>query len=385
MNAGARAGSSRPAIVLSANTAWFITNFCGGLIRGLRTAGYEPVVIAPADPGVEPAMNELGVEHFTVKIERSGVNPFADLGLLTAYRRLLKRLRPAAYLGYTIKPNIYGALAAASLGIPAIPNVSGLGTAFIRRGPLQRIVTPLYRFGFRRAPVVFFQNAEDRALFVERKIVRSEQGRLLPGLGIDLDRFARAPLPEGGSTFLLLGRLLRDKGVTEFVEAARSLRSELPLARFQLLGPIDEGNRTAITRAELDSWVSEGVVEYLGATDDVRPFIAAATAVVLPSYREGLPRALLEAAAMARPLIATDVPGCREIVERGIGGYLCAPRDSASLASAMQRLAELPQAERVAMGEAARRRVQDRFSEEFVVRAYLDVLAVLPAQPGTEC
>jgi glycosyltransferase involved in cell wall biosynthesis len=364
-------------VVLSANSDWNIANFRGGLVRALAAAGYEPLVIAPRDPAADAMMRALEVERISLRMDRSGLNPLADLRLLRTYRRHLERLRPTAYLGFTIKPNVYGSFAAGSLGIPALPNVSGLGTAFIRGGPLQRLVTQLYRIGFRRAPVVFFQNGEDRELFVERRIVRPDQARLLPGSGVDLELFVPAPLPEGPTTFLFIGRLLTDKGVVEFVEAARALRSELPDARFQLLGAVDEGNRTAIRQAALDSWRAEGVIEYLGTTDDVRPFIAKAGAVVLPSYREGLPRSLLEAAAMARPLIATDVPGCREVVEDGINGYRCAARDPASLAAAMRRLAQLPRAQRLAMGEAGRRKVQDRFSEAFVVRAYLDVLADL--------
>ena len=348
-----------------------------GLIRALKDAGYEPVVIAPQDHAAEARMPALGVERIPVRIDRSGANPWADLRLLARYRALLRQLRPAAYLGYTIKPNIYGSLAAASLGIPALPNVSGLGTAFIRGGALQSLVTALYRVGFARAPVVFFQNDEDRQLFVARRIVRADQARVLPGSGVDLERFAPASPPPDALAFLLIARLLRDKGVVEFADAARSLRAELPNARFQLLGPIDEGNRTAISRAELDSWVRDGVIEHLGTTDDVRPSIAAASAVVLPSYREGLPRSLLEAGAMARPLIATDVPGCRDVVEEGVNGYLCRARDARSLAQAMRRFADLPPAERLAMGDAGRRKVQERFSEEFVVRAYLDVLAGL--------
>jgi glycosyltransferase involved in cell wall biosynthesis len=349
------------------------------LIRALRSAGYEPVVIAPQDPAVDDRMRDLGVERIAIDIDRSGINPFADLRLLARFRSLLKGLRPAAYLGYTIKPNIYGSFAAASLGIPALPNVSGLGTAFIRGGPLQMIVTRLYRTGFRRAPVVFFQNEEDRQLFLQRRIVRPDQARVLPGSGVDLERFRPAPRAADAPVFLFIGRLLRDKGVVEFVDAARSLRPEYPNARFQLLGPVDKGNRTAIHRSEIDSWVAEGVVEHLGTTDDVRPFIAAATAIVLPSYREGLPRSLLEAAAMTRPLIATDVPGCRDVVVDGVNGYLCTARDAGSLAAAMRRLAQLPPAQRLAMGEAGRHRVQERFSEAFVVRAYLDVLAGLDA------
>ena len=322
-------------------------------------------------------MRELGVERIGIRINRSGLNPYADLQLLTRYRHLLNRIRPAAYLGFTIKPNIYGSRAAASLGIPAIPNVSGLGTAFIRPGLLQKIVTHLYRFGFRRAPIVFFQNQEDRQLFVDRGMVKPEQAKVLAGSGVDLNRFRPSELPDGPPVFLFIGRLLRDKGVIEFVEAARDLRTVFPKLRFQLLGPLDEENRTCVRRSEIDQWEKSKIIEYLGASDDVRPFIAAATAVVLPSYREGLPRSLLEAGAMARPLIATNVPGCRDVVDDGLNGYLCEARDFRSLASAMERLAVLPHQQRVQMGEAARRKVQDRFSEEHVIRAYLDLLADL--------
>lgn len=371
-------------IVLSANSDWNIANFRQGLVRALQSAGYQPVIIAPQDSAADARMRGLGVERVPIEIDRAGLNPFADFRLFLRYRSLLKRLRPAAYLGYTIKPNIYGSLAAASLGIPALPNVSGLGTAFIQGGGLRALVTRLYRIGFARAPVVFFQNEDDRDLFVARRIVRPAQARVLPGSGVDLEHFAPAPLPGGSPVFLFIGRLLRDKGVGEFVEAARSIRREYPHARFQLLGGLDEGNRTGIRQPELDSWVAERIVEHLGTTDDVRPFIAAASAVVLPSYREGLPRSLLEAAAMARPLIASDVPGCRDVIEDGVNGFLCKVRDSAALAEAMRRLASLPRARQLAMGKAGRRRVQERFSEALVVRAYLDVLSGLkPAKPGS--
>jgi glycosyltransferase involved in cell wall biosynthesis len=324
-------------------------------------------------------MRELDVERITVRVDRAGLNPWPVFRLFGDYRRLLAKIRPAAYLGFTIKPNVYGSMASAGLGIPALPNVSGIGNAFQRRDPVQQVVTRLSRFGFRRAPVVFFQNPEDRDLFVARRIVRGDQARVLPGSGVDLDRFRPAAPASGSITFLLIARLVRDKGVVEFVDAARKLRDELPDARFQLLGGEDEGHRTAIPLSDVKRWKAEGLIEYLGPTEDVRPFIASATAVVLPSYREGLPRSLLEAAAMARPLIGADAPGCRQIVEPGVNGYLCKVRDSDSLAAAMRRVARLSAAERAAMGKAARRKVEERFGEELVVRAYLDVLADLGA------
>ena len=361
-------------VVLAANSSWNIVNFRRGLIGALKDEGYDPVVIAPRDAPTDERIAELGVEWLAVPINRSGMNPLADLRLIARYRRLLKRTKPAAFLGFTIKPNIYGAIAARSLGIPVIANISGLGTVFIKRGPLLALVTRLYRFALSRAAVVFFQNPEDRELFLERGIVRAEQARLIPGSGVDLERFAPAPLPEGPPVFLLIARLLGDKGVREFVAAARSLRAELPEARFQLLGPLDEGNRTAIARSELERWVDDGDVEYLGETNDVRPFVAAATAIVLPSYREGLPRTLLEAGAMERPLIATDVPGCRQVVTDGVNGFVCRARDAESLADAMHRLARLDLARISAMGVESRRKVVSEYSESVVFRAYLDAL-----------
>ncbi|HEX6660796.1 MAG TPA: glycosyltransferase family 4 protein, partial [Sphingomicrobium sp.] len=327
------------------------------------------------DPAVEARMRELPVERIAIDIDRSGRNPLADFALLLKYRGILKRVRPCAYLGFTIKPNIYGSMAARSLGIPAIANISGLGTVFIKRGPLLALVTSLYRFALGRAAVVFFQNPDDRALFIERRFVHPDKARLLPGSGVDLQHFAAVPLTEDPVTFLFIGRILGDKGIRELAEAARSLGIGV-----QLLGPIDEGNRTSIGRAELERWVREGVFEYLGETDDVRPFIEKATAVVLPSYREGLPRSLLEAGAMGRPLIATDVPGCREVVEDGVNGILCAVRDSASLAQAMKRFAEMPGEERAAMGSASRRKIETKFSEDVVIGAYLDALGKLRTQ-----
>jgi glycosyltransferase involved in cell wall biosynthesis len=364
-------------VVLAANSSWNIVNFRGGLIRALQAAGYRPVVIAPTDVAAEARMAELGIERLALRIDRSGVNPFADLRLLLQYREALKRLAPIAFLGFTVKPNIYGSFAAASLKIPVVPNVSGLGTAFMRSGPLQQIVTRLYRAAFRRASTVFFQNPDDRQLFVTRRIVDVEHTRVLPGSGVDLERFAAVPQPTGPPTFLLISRLLRDKGVREYVDAARMLRDTRPGSRFQVLGPIDRGNRTSIRQSELERWIAAGEIEYLGTTVDVRPFIAKASAVVLPSYREGLPRSLLEAAAMGRPLIATDVPGCREVVDHGVNGYLCTARDPASLAARMREFADLPPDDRAAMGAASRRKVQDRFSEAVVIRAYLDVLSGL--------
>jgi glycosyltransferase involved in cell wall biosynthesis len=362
-------------VVISINASWNVYNFRRGLIRELQQAGYRVVALSP-DDGHAPRLAELGVEHVPLAMDSAGVSPLRDLGLLLRYWRALRRIRPDAFLGYTAKPNVYGSLAAHSLGIKVVNNVSGLGTAFIKRGLLTRIVKLLYRLAFRRSATVFFQNPEDLDLFVRERIVRADKAALLPGSGVDLSLFAPQPKPAGesGFAFILVARLLWDKGVGEYVEAARALRRTHPEARLRLLGFVDVANRTAVPRADVDRWVAEGTIDYLGAADDVRPFIAAADCVVLPSYREGLPRVLLEAAAMARPLIASDAPGCRHVVEEGVNGFLCAVRDAGSLADAMRRMIALPPERRAAMGAAARARIEREFDERIVAARYVEAL-----------
>jgi glycosyltransferase involved in cell wall biosynthesis len=367
----------QPTILVSANSFWNIVNFRSGLIQALTARGVRVAIASP--DGIPDREIELPVDVHRIPMDRSGVNPFADGHLALRYARLMRRLRPRALLTYTIKPNIYGALAARLAGIPSIVNISGLGTAFIRDGLFSRFVGALYRVALAKAHVVFFQNPDDRELFLSRRIVNPGNVRMLPGSGIDLKRFALAPplTAETPPTFLFVGRLLTDKGVREFVEAAEVTKSQCPGARFQLLGDLDPGNRTAVSEEELGRWVAGGTVEYLGPTSDVRPFIAGASAVVLPSYREGLPRSLLEGGAMGRPLIATDVPGCREIVQDGVTGVLCQVRSAASLANAMARFIAMDLRHRQALGHAARRKVESEYDEQLVINAYLEVLEPL--------
>lgn len=361
-------------VVISINAVWNIINFRKGLIAALRKAGYHVIAVAP-DDRFSRLLPELSVDFVPIRMDKKGVSPLRDSLLLWNYFRVLARIRPVAFLGYTAKPNIYGSLAAQSLGIPVINNVAGLGTAYIRGGWLARVVSTLYRIALRRSSVVFFQNRDDRKLFVSEGIVAENKARLLPGSGIDLATFTASDRPPSGDfRFLLIGRLLRDKGVYEYVEAARMVREKIPDVRFQLLGFLDAENRTAVTRAEVEGWVSEGLIEYLGEAEDVRPHVQAADCIVLPSYREGLPRVLLEGAAMAKPLIATDVPGCRHVVEDGRNGFLCPVRDGAGLARTMLRMLRLPEQRRLDLGLAARSKVEAEFDEQIVVRKYLEAI-----------
>jgi glycosyltransferase involved in cell wall biosynthesis len=371
----------QPLVVLSANSCWNLLNFRGALISGLQAAGYRIAAFAPADANAAE-LRSRGIEVRDMPMARSGMNPVADARLLFRYHRALRRLRPAAYCGFTIKPNVYGAVAAKMTGVPAINNVTGLGTTFLSHRLMWRITARLYRWAFRRSRRVFFHNDEDLQIFIDQKIVRPEQGRVIPGSGVNLKEFTpdeRADV-DGPPRFLFIGRALRDKGIGEFIAAARQLRRRLPDARFQILGNVDPGNPTSVTPAEFRSWIDEALIEHLGEHSDVRPFIRSATAVVLPSYREGMSRALLEGAAMGKPLVGSDVAGCRELVEEGVTGALCRPRDADSLAAAMERIARMPPEQLRQLGRAARQKVERDFSEQIVVDAYLEALAEVTAR-----
>ena len=266
---------TRKLILISANSSWNIFNFRSGLIQGLSEAGYE--VLAAASPDeYSGELAQLGCRSVALPMDSNGQSPVRDCLLFLRYLRLLRRLRPDALLGYTIKPNIYGSLAAHLLGIPVINNVSGLGTAFIEQTWLTRLVRFLYARSLSLSKTVFFQNADDRDLFVRLRLVRSERAALVPGSGVDLDKFRPQTVSQqnGQSSppvFLFVGRVIRDKGVTEYAEAARLVKPRFPEARFRILGFLETANRGAIPRSELDAWVKEGIIEYLGSTDDVRP------------------------------------------------------------------------------------------------------------------
>lgn len=333
-------------------------------------------MLAPADQASD-RIRALGAQFIPVRVDSSGTSIVRDGRLLLDYRRALKALRPDAFLGFTVKPNIYGSLAAAGLGIRTVNNISGLGTAFLRGGPLGWLVRGLYRLALRKSARVFFQNPDDLHLFVGAGLVREKQAQLIPGSGIDLEHFR----PSGSATdrgghfrFLFVGRLLRDKGLVEYAEAARLLRPAWPQAEFAILGFAGSDNRSAVPIAEVKRWEAEGIVSYAGETEDVRPFIAEADCVVLPSYREGLPRTLLEASAMATPMVASNVAGCREIVRDGDTGFLCAARSPESLAGAMESMLRLSAEERAAMGARARTMVARDYDQALVTRAYLEAL-----------
>ena len=354
-----------------ANSSWNLDHFRGGLIRALAREGHRVTTVSPDAKGV--TVGDLRLAHRTWGMDRSGTNPFKELTSVASLARIIVSERPDIVFGFTIKPNIYALSLCRLLGIPAVPTVTGLGTAFLGTSAFRRAATLFYRFAFSRAKAVFFQNPDDQALFLREKVVRVGQSRVVPGSGIDLAHFHPTELP-AQPRFLMIARLLGDKGVREYVAAARILRSRFPSATFALLGELDRDNRSAIGEEELEAWVREDAVEYLGSATDVRPDIGQSTAIVLPSYREGLPRTLLEGAAMGRPLIGTDVPGCRAVVRDGLTGFLCEARNAGSLAAAMERLARMRPDERARLGAEARLMAEREFDEKLVTRAYLELV-----------
>lgn len=374
-------------ILIVSNTAWYLWKFRLTLAQALRNAGYEVVAVAPRD-GYAPKLAEAGIRFRAVPMDNAGTSPARDLLFLFRLLRLLRRERPGVYLGYTIKPNVYGGLACRWLGVPSIHNVSGLGTAFMKPGALSWIAGLLYRAGLGRATRVFFQNNEDRAEFIRLGRVPARVTDVLPGSGVDLDRFVlregAARWNPGPVRFILIARLIWDKGIGEYVAAARELRREGLAAEFQLAGFLEVKNRTAVSRADVDSWVREGVVDYLGETDDVRSWIAQADCVVLPSYREGTPRSLLEAASMAKPVITTDAPGCRNVVEDGVSGFLCRVRDADDLADKMRRIANMTAIERAKMGRAGRAKMEREYDERIVIDRYLEEVSKLTSEKSSQ-
>ncbi len=364
-------------IAVVSNTCWYLFNFRLNLMLALQAAGHTVVAVAPDDAYAQ-RLRDAGIAFQAVPISGGGTHPLRELQSVLGLGAVFRRHRVGLVLSYTPKGNLYSALACMALRVPFVPNVSGLGRAFIRKSLVTQVAKTLYRLTFGGAHRVFFQNPDDLGVFVRGGLVRPEKAERLPGSGVDLSRFATAPLPgrpADAPVFLLVARMLWDKGVGEYVEAARRVRLLHPGACFQLLGFLDVDNPSAISRQQMDDWLAEGVVSYLGRTDDVREFLRQADCVVLPSYREGVPRTLLEAAAMARAVVTTDAPGCRDTVIDGETGFLCRTADAQDLADKLLRFMALTHAERAAMGRRGREFVAQNFDERLVIDRYLAVVA----------
>lgn len=362
-------------VLLLANTSWYLVNFRASTIRAFIQAGYSVICISPFDEH-SYKIAKLGAQFLRLDMDGANTRPLNELFLLKELLGTIKHIQPDIIFNFTIKMNIYAGLCSYVLRIPYINNVTGLGTAFIHKSPTFIIARLLYGFANKRAARVFFQNEDDQSHFIQHKLVDTSKAILLPGSGINIKKFSKQPLPDTPITFLMIARLIADKGVREFVNAARVVKRTFPDARFILLGPNSVQNHSAIADEELSNWVQEGVVELFGPTYDVRPWLKDCHVLVLPSYREGMPRTVLEAAAVGRPAIVTDVPGCRHSIVPGETGWLCEVRNSDSLAKQMiyvinnKRL--IPQ-----FGQKASERVRREFSDKIVINEYLKCMDFL--------
>lgn len=364
-------------VAITLNTSWNIYNFRFSLVKELLRSGHTVVAIAPYDEYTVKLVN-IGCEFENVTMDSRGANPFKDLGLTFELYNIYKRVQPDVILHYTIKPNIYGTLAAKKLGIPVINNVSGLGTIFLNDNLISKLALKLYRFSFKFPKQVFFQNQEDLQLFLDKELIQQNICEVIPGSGIDLNYFQ----PQEPQTisedkpfeFLMISRLIIDKGIREFVAACAILQERGMNAKFSLLGKLDEEHSRGISKEELQGWIDEGYINYLGSTDDVRPYIYNADCVVLPSYREGTPRTLLEAAACAKPTVATNVPGCNNIVDDKLNGLLCKVKDEDDLAQKMKTMFYMSKEARAEMGLKARNIVERRFDHQIIIDKYMKAI-----------
>jgi glycosyltransferase involved in cell wall biosynthesis len=368
--------SHSPTIAISSNTSWYLYNFRKNTILALIEQGYQVIAIAPEDK-YSAKLSELGCEFIHINIDQGGTNPVSDFKTFADFFRIYRTKSIDVVLNFTPKNNIYSTLAAHFNKTKAINNIAGLGILFINESVTSKIARFLYKISQSKASKLFFQNEDDRALFLQKKITTSVETDRLPGSGVDLSRFTLSPAPDDGKVrFLLIARMLYDKGIGQYVEAARSLKAKYgDQVELQLLGFLDTNNPSAVSKQEMQAWVDEGIVNYLGTSDNVEQDIAKVDCMVLPSYyREGVPKSLLEAGAMGKPIVTTDNVGCRETVDNGVNGYLCELRSSESLIEKLELMINKTHQERLEMGRKSREKIQNEFDERIVIAKYLDAV-----------
>lgn len=358
-----------PKVALVANTLWYLLTFRRPTIIALRARGAHVLCVGQRGPAAT-GLRELGCEVLELDWRLDSMNPVHELAIVVQLTNVLRRHRTRLLFSFTIKANLCASIACRVLHIPYCTNVSGLGTAFLRDGIAYRGARQLFGVANAGAHTSFFQNNTDVALFESLGLSRGKRTIVLPGSGVDVRHFAYRPPRPSVRTFLMIARLIRDKGVIEYLEAARALAQKDTSLRFALVGPSGVQNAGSLTVADIGGFG----VEYLGELDDVRDAIASSDCVVLPSYREGMPKVVLEAASIGRMAVVTDVPGCRDAIEPGVTGLLCEARSSVSLAAAMQTAASLDSAKVMAFSRAARLRAERVFSVERCTQPYMDIV-----------
>ena len=358
-------------VVIVINSAWQGYNFRLNLARELKENNYKVVFVAPEDGKYSDKLKQE-FEFFSVDFKAGGVNPIDDLKASFSLYKVYKENRFDIVLNFTIKPNIYSSMVAKLLKIESINNITGLGTVFIKKTLITTIVKLLYRVSLACSTHVFFQNSEDLNYFLSKGLVSVNKCNVIPGSGVDTDKFTPVDVDTDGIfRFLLVARIIKDKGIFEYIDAAYILKNKYSNIEFGLLGELDSINRTAISKKKILELHSDGVINYLGKTDNVREQLANADCVVLPSYREGSPRSLMEASSMAIPIITTNVAGCKQVVDNNVTGLLCNVKDSTDLASKMEEMFNMPVSSRKYMGKLGRIKMLKEFDESIVIKQYI--------------
>lgn len=358
---------SSPVILILTNSIGGLHSFRKEVVKAICDAGYKVYISAPDESAKADYFREIGCEIIMTEFNRRGVNPLADFKLMLTYRKLMKRLKPVAILTYTIKPNIYGGMAARLCHVPQLANITGLGDAVENGGWMQKLTVTLYKMGLGKARRIFFQNESNRKFDI-RMGIADESSILLPGSGVNLQHhtYQEYPADEGLIRFLYIGRLLKDKGAEEYFEAAKEIKAKYPQTEFQIVGNV-EGEY----QVQLDELVAAETVRFLGPQADVRPFIGAVECTIMPSYHEGMSNVNLESAANGRPVITTDVPGCRETVDDGLTGILVKAKDAKSLIEGIEKFLGLSYGQKKQMGMEGREKVEREFDRQMVIDAYM--------------
>lgn len=365
-------------IALVANTTWNIYNFRLNIIEKLLEEGHEVVVMAPVDEFIHYKEKFSKVRHVPIRrLDRDSINPFKDARLALEFLRLYRKEKPDLIIHYTVKPNIYGGFAARFLRIPSFAVVTGLGYAFIHNGFIKRTTKTLYKWSSPWHKKVIFENEDDKDLFVHDGLIKASQGIAVKGCGVDTRFFAKAKMngkSDRRPVFTFIGRLLYDKGVREFIEAAHLLREKDINAEFWLVGEIDKENPSAIREDDLVRWIKDANVKYHGSTHNVRDFFNRSDCIVLPSYREGMSRVIMEAMSMEKPVITTDTAGCRETIDDAVSGFIVPVRDAKALADAMHRFLQLSETERLAMGAHGREKAIQEFDDKIIANTIYGIV-----------
>ncbi len=346
------------------------------LINVLIEKGFAVTIITPEEKlyfkDLHPEIHNLPLK----KLHRRSTNPWYDLQLTYELYQIYHKIKPDLVLHYTVKPNIFGGFAAAILGIPSISAVTGLGFAFLHKGPVQVITRWLYVLSARRQKKIIFENQDDLALFRKLNIIRPEQGIAVKGCGVNARHFAPIDLSEESRKiiFTFIGRLLYDKGIREFIDAGREIKKRHPQVECWIVGDMDSGNPASVKEGDLKKWMEESIIIYHGPKTDIRELVSLSSCIVLPSYREGLPKVILEAMSMAKPVITTNTPGCREAVSNGENGFLAEPKNSVSLAGAMEKFLLLSESDKKKMGQTGRRMVLEIFEDQIIANQLADMI-----------